>query len=182
MIRQLFYIVIIAAGLFAGISGRAFASGAHVEGSSMEPTLHDGQYVMLDKTTYSLLHGPHYGDIIVFRPPIPSVHDYIKRVIGTPGDSVEIRASVLYINDQPVNQDYLKGTATNGNYPRTVVPDDQYFVLGDNRNNSSDSRIWGFVPRDHIEGKVMFVYWPVGSDRDLHLGAFGVSVDLPVPF
>ena len=90
------------------------------------------------------------------------------------------RRTELRVASEPLPA--VVGTATNGNYPRTVVPDDQYFVLGDNRNNSSDSRIWGFVPRDHIEGKVMFVYWPVGSDRDLHLGAFGVSVDLPVPF
>jgi len=167
---------------FFAYSGHAMASGAHVDGSSMEPTLHNGQFVMLDKTTYSVLRDPHYGDVIVFRPPVPSTEDYVKRVIGTPGDSVELRDGVLYVNGVAVNQDYLHGIITRGNYPRTVVPADSYFVLGDNRNNSSDSRVWGFVPKDHIVGKVMFVYWPIHAGRHIHLHAFGVSADLPLPF
>ncbi len=182
MVRSIASILFMVAALLFAFSGRALASGAHVEGSSMEPTLHDGQYVMLDKTTYSILHGPRDGDIIVFRPPIPSEHDFVKRVIGTPGDTIEIRDGQLLLNGQPVNEDYLHGIVMHGDYPRTVVPADDYFVMGDNRNNSSDSRTWGFVPRDNIVGKVMFVYWPISSSKGAHLHLFGVSVSIPVPF
>jgi signal peptidase I len=159
------------------------AEGAHVDGSSMEPTFHDGQYVMLDKTVYLLSGGPHRGDVIVFKYPLDTSRDFIKRVIGVPGDSVEVRNGVLLVNDKPVQEDYLPtDLTTTGNYPRTLVPAYDYFVMGDNRNNSSDSRFWGFVPRDNIVGKEVFSYWPLGgSDHSLDFEVLGKDVSIPLP-
>jgi signal peptidase I len=175
-------VAIVALVLLVALGQRAVAEGAYVDGSSMEPTFHNGQYVMLDKTVYLLSGGPHRGDVIVFRYPLDPSRDFIKRVIGVPGDSVEMRNGVLLINDKPVPEDYLPSDIVTNNFARVQVPAYDYFVLGDNRGNSSDSRVWGFVPRDNIIGKEVFSYWPLGGDdHRLDFEVLGRGVSIPLP-
>ena len=129
-----------------------------VHGQSMEPSLHDGQYLIASKVTY-WLHPPERGDIVVLLPPTgQSSIPYIKRVIGLPGDKVEIREGRVWVNGIALNEPYISGPPS---YQESqVVKEGNYFVLGDNRNNSSDSHAWGLLPVDHIIGKAIFCYWP----------------------
>lgn len=129
-----------------------------IEGSSMMPTMQEGEYVLINKLAY-YLEDPKRGDIIVLHYPRDPSRDFIKRVIGVPGDTVDIENGQVTVNGQIIDEPYINSAPSyNGNW---TVPDDQYFVLGDNRNNSSDSHTWGFLPRDHIVGKGWVVYWPV---------------------
>lgn len=139
---------------------RLVVQNFRIEGYSMEPNLHQGQYLIVNKAVYRWLHPPERGDIIVFEYPRAPDRDFIKRVIGLPGEKVEIRNGVVYINDKPLPEPYLKNNRGHGNFPPTVLGPDQYFVLGDNRDNSSDSRMWGPLPRDRIIGKAWISYWP----------------------
>lgn len=127
-----------------------------IEGSSMEPNLHDGEYVIIDKVSY-MLHGPERGDVIVFAR--PGERDYIKRVIGLPGDTVEIRSGQVYVNGIALEEPYINQPVRQDVAARQVEAG-RYFVLGDNRNNSSDSRVIGTVPAADIVGRAWFVYWP----------------------
>lgn len=127
-----------------------------IDGSSMEPTLHDGEYVIINRIVYKL-HPPERGDVIVFRR--DGRRDYIKRVMGLPGETLEIRQGQVFVNGQPIPESYLKERGAYSMEPRTIGPD-EYFVLGDNRNNSSDSHNWGTVPFGAIDGKAWVVYWP----------------------
>jgi signal peptidase I len=124
-----------------------------VEGSSMEPTLHHGQRIIVDKFTYGWLHPPRRGDIIVLRDPHTLGREVIKRVIGLPGERVEINQGQLYINSQPLNDTYITSPSAHTWGPNTVLPG-HYFVLGDNRDYSKDSLTWGWLPGKHIIGKV----------------------------
>jgi signal peptidase I len=184
---------------------RTMAQNFKVEGSSMEPGLHDGQYLLVNKAIYFqvnlitigkflpfihvgdnpqhyLFHGPQRGDVIVFRYPADPSRDFIKRVIGIPGDTVEIVHGTLTVNGKPVKEDYIAQGVFDMTTEKKVVPDGQYFVLGDNRNNSSDSRAWGFVPAENIIGQAMFSYWPLDNlggvgNRHLSLGV----IEVPIP-
>jgi len=129
-----------------------------VHGQSMEPSLHDGQYLIASKVVY-WLHPPERGDVIVLDPPGgQSAVPYIKRVIGLPGDIVEVREQRVWVNGVALNEPYIYAPPNyTGNW---VLGKDQYFVLGDNRNNSSDSHAWGLLPRELILGKAIFSYWP----------------------
>jgi len=129
-----------------------------VQGHSMEPNIHDGQFLIVSKLVYRL-HPPQRGDIIVFRAPLPRKVDYIKRVIGLPGETVEIRDGKVYIDDQPLVEPYILYPAVRSWGP-VCLGEDQFIVLGDNRRNSSDSRNWGPLPRKNIIGKALFCYWP----------------------
>lgn len=127
-----------------------------IDGSSMNPTLIDGEYLIINNVTY-LLDEPQRGEIIVFEHPRNDLN-LIKRVIGLPGDHVEINSGTVWVNDTPLSEPYI---AAPPNYSGSWdVPEGQFFVLGDNRNNSSDSHSWGYLPRDNILGKAAFVYWP----------------------
>ncbi len=142
----------------------------NVDGHSMEPNLHDRELILVDKWTY-LFHAPTRGDVIVFiAPPQPSDF-YVKRIIGLPGDVITINNGVPMVNGVSLKEFYVNPTsmgATLGDQPynKTIVPPDDYFVLGDNRVGSSDSRTWGFVPRKNIMGRATLVYWPLGQDND----------------
>jgi signal peptidase I len=159
---------------------RAVVQNFKVEGASMEPTLHSGQYLLINKVGYAradgtplttvvkqdpsigssyLFGGPSRGDIIVFRSPVQPDKDFIKRVIGVPGDTVEVRGGQVLVNDQPIEEPYIRDRSP---YlvPRQVVPPGHYYVLGDNRPNSSDSHVWGLVPADNIIGRAWVSYWP----------------------
>ena len=132
-----------------------------VDGSSMVPTLHDGERLMVDKLTYRF-RAPQRGEIVVFRYPLNPREHYIKRIVGVPGDVVEVRDGRVYVNGTPLDEPYLDAP-TLGYFAPVRVPPDHYFVLGDNRNNSEDSRDpkVGFVPRELIEGRAVWRYWPL---------------------
>jgi signal peptidase I len=129
-----------------------------VQSISMEPTLHEGQYLIVSKVAY-WLHPPNRGDIVVLDPPngqgsIP----YIKRIIGLPNEHIEIRDGRVWVNGVALNEPYISGPPM---YREDIIlGESEYLVLGDNRNNSSDSHVWGTLPRDKIIGKTIFRYWP----------------------
>lgn len=127
-----------------------------IDGSSMRPTLHDSEYLIINNVTY-YMDEPERGDVIVFRHPRNDLN-LIKRVIGEPGDHVEIRSGTVWVNGEALNEPYI---AEPPNYTGSWdVPEGEYFVLGDNRNNSSDSHSWGFLPMENVLGKAMLIYWP----------------------
>jgi len=158
------------------------AQATQVPTPSMVPTIFVGDHFFLDKIAFpgnfpAAVRGwlPRRqisrGDIIAFRPP-PSVGistPFVKRVIGIPGDKVEVKNKVVYLNDKATDEPYkihissINGFNQGDNYGPTIVPPDQFFVMGDNRDNSNDSRFWGFVDRDNIIGKPLFVYWSYES-------------------
>ena len=134
-----------------------------VNGDSMLPTLHHGERLLVDKISYRFV-GPSRGEIIVFKNPSDTSEQFIKRVIGLPGDKVAIIQGVVYVNDQPIMEDYTLAPARIGFSPQ-IVPEGTYFVLGDNRNNSEDSRFSrvGFLPRELIVGRAVWRYWPLNK-------------------
>jgi signal peptidase I len=129
-----------------------------VQSISMQPTLYEQDFVLVNKLAYTLGELQR-RDVVVFLPPIEAEKEpYIKRVIGLPGDTVQVTNGVVYINDIPQQEAYK---AAPPSYQGVwTVPQGMVFVLGDNRNNSSDSHLWGMVPVDNIIGKAVVVYWP----------------------
>ena len=171
-LREILETVGLAVLLFLVIN--IISARVRVDGISMRPTLDDGEFVLINRLAYKL--GDYQrGDIIVFRPPmyppqgflrqllgLPNISDHyeddIKRIVGLPGDRVRIAQGEVYINDMQLLEPYI---AAPPNYPgEWTVPDGNLFVLGDNRNNSSDLHAWGFLPVENILGKAMLVYWP----------------------
>ena len=131
----------------------------HVEGPSMLPGLHTDEYVLVNKVSY-LFHAPERGDVIVFHYPRDTTQDYIKRVIGLPGDTVKVDATHVWVDGILLNEPYISA-AFNPVPPQSwKIPPGQYFVMGDNRPVSDDSRYWGDVPQDYIVGKALLVFWP----------------------
>jgi len=126
---------------------------------SMEPTLYEGQYLLISKQTHKIWPLKR-GDIVVFRFPRNPTKNYIKRLIGLPGENVELRSSQLYINGELIPEPWLI-KSMRGYSGQWQLGEDEYFVMGDNRNNSSDSRAWGAISSQHIIGKALFCYWPV---------------------
>jgi len=132
-----------------------------VEGTSMQPRLVDQERIFVNRFIYRFADIQR-GDVVVFWYPRDPAKSFIKRVVGVPGDTVEIRRGAVSVNGSEIREPYLKSEyRDHESYRRTVVPPDHYFVLGDHRNSSNDSRNWGFVPRDLIYGKAIFSYWPV---------------------
>lgn len=135
----------------------SFVGRYRIDGSSMNPTLQNGQYLIINNFSY-YLNEPDRGDIIVFLHPNSDLN-LIKRVVGLPGDHVEIRERTVSVNGVQLNEPYIQAEPTyTGDW---VVPEDEFFVLGDNRNSSSDSHSWGFLPEENIIGKAVIVYWPI---------------------
>lgn len=143
--------------IFAAV--RLMVQNFRIEGNSMEPNLHNGQYLIIEKVSYRFSN-PKRGDVVVFHYPSNPKRDFIKRIVGLPGEIVEVRRNQVFINGKPLVEPYkpLQGSY---NWGPAVVGDDEYFVLGDNRNNSSDSHSWGMLPRSLIVGKAWFCYWPL---------------------
>ena len=163
----------------------------------MEPSLHDGQYLLVNKALFFqinlqslskfipfidpgaeprrfLFRAPQRGDVVVFRFPRDPERDFIKRIIAVPGDTVEVVEGVVSVNGAQLTEQYVANPA-HYDFERQVVPEKSYFVLGDNRNNSFDSHAWGFLPEENIIGQAMFSYWPLSelggvSNRSLDLG------------
>lgn len=141
------------------------AQAFQVEQYSMEPTLLPHDRVLVNKLLYRV-RAPQRGDIIVLRYPRDPGRNYIKRIVGLPGDNVHIRDGHLRINDRPVQELYIND-APSGDYGPEKVPADSFFVLGDNRNNSEDSRAFGFLKRDLVVGQAVLIYWPLERVRVL---------------
>ncbi|MEO7019979.1 MAG: signal peptidase I [Ktedonobacteraceae bacterium] len=142
----------------------------NIDGTSMEPNLHNSELVLVDKLTY-LFHPPIRGDIVVFAAPPEPTQDYVKRVIGLPGDTITVQGTTIIVDGVTLHEGYI-AAQNQGTPPGTrtitnlVVPANDYFVLGDNRAVSSDSRIWGFVPVRNIIGRAALVYWPLGKSNN----------------
>ncbi len=129
-----------------------------VENISMQPTLQSGEFILVNKLAYKLSDVSR-GDIVIFHFPQDPREDYIKRVIGIPGDTITIQNSRVMVNNHPLTEPYI---AAEPQYSGSwTVPPDEIFVLGDNRNQSSDSHSWGFVPYENLVGKALVVYWPI---------------------
>lgn len=136
-----------------------------VENISMEPTLQPGEFILVNRLAYRLGE-VHRGDIVIFHYPANPNEDYIKRIIGIPGDTVEVRGGRVYVNDQEVSEDYIaQAPFYTGKW---IVPEASLFVLGDNRNSSSDSHAWGFVPYKNLVGRALVVYWPFDQAKILN--------------
>jgi signal peptidase I len=188
--RELLETVVLALLIFFAV--KAVVQNFRVEGASMEPSLNNEQYLLVNKAIYfkvnldrvhdflpfvpggdgrdrHLFRAPKRGDVVVFRFPLDTSRDFIKRVIGVPGDTVEVRDGTVFINGNPLQEDYVQATA-NYTYGPKTVPEGHYFVLGDNRRNSFDSHAWGsncsaqqqcdFVPEENIIGQAWISYWP----------------------
>lgn len=134
-----------------------------VNGDSMLPTLQHGERLLVDKISYRFIE-PSRGEIIVFKNPSNTSEQFVKRIIGVPGDEIAIVQGVVYINDHPLEENYTLAPARIG-FSSQIVPEDTYFVLGDNRNNSEDSRFRrvGFLPQDLIIGRAVWRYWPLNQ-------------------
>lgn len=130
-----------------------------IPSGSMIPTLLPGDRVLVCKFWY-YVQKPEREDIFVFKYPVDPKRDFVKRIIGLPGDTVEIRQGTVYINGEPLKDSYVKFKDAY-NMQKVTVPSDSYFAMGDNRPNSQDSRFWGFVPEKNIRGPVFFRYWPL---------------------
>ncbi len=131
-----------------------------VEGQSMEPNLHTDQRLVVEKVSYRF-HGPQRFDVVVLKLPSQGEDLLIKRVIGLPGETVEIEDGRVYINDEPLNEPFVSQDTRAGRHGRVTVPPLHVFVLGDNRNSSNDSRNFGPVPIENIVGKAWVSYWPL---------------------
>lgn len=169
-----------------------------IPSGSMEPTLQIGDHILVNKFIYGVklpylrttiipLGEPDRGDIIVFEYPKDPDKDYIKRVIGVPGDTVNIRKKEVYVNGRPLNHDFGVHTDSNvippqvnerDNFGPVTVPPKAYFVMGDNRDNSYDSRFWGFVDESAIKGEAFIIYWSWDrEDFDVRWGRIGTLLE-----
>jgi signal peptidase I len=155
LLREIIETVLLTVIIYLSVN---FATGRfRIEGSSMEPSMHPNQYVLVDKVSYKL-GNPKRGDVVVFNYPLATERDFIKRVIGLPGETVTIQGGVVSINGQPLQEPYISQAPDYEN-SWTLGPD-QFFVLGDNRNSSLDSHSWGPLDRHYLIGRAVFVYWP----------------------
>ncbi len=171
--------------LIVVVAFKAVAQNYRVEGSSMDPSLTSGEYLLVNKAAYlrlnlsaihrvlpfvaarpqplrHLFHGPRRGDVVVFRFPEDPQRNFIKRIIGVPGDTVQVQNGTVYVNGQAEPDGFTEGP-TRYQYGPVTVPAGQYFVLGDNRNNSYDSHVWGMVPAGNIVGQAWSTYWPLSK-------------------
>lgn len=152
---ELLQTVLIAGLLFLAVN--LITARIRVEGNSMEPSLHDGEFVVVSRLSYRWGE-PQRGDIVVFHFPLDPGRRFIKRVIGEQGDIVQIRSGDVFVNGEQLNEPYIAASPHYSGEWR--IGEGQVFVLGDNRNNSSDSQNWGMLPSDQIIGKAVLVYWP----------------------
>ncbi len=181
--REVLETVLLTIMIFFLVKG--LVANFRIQGSSMEPSFHTNQLVLVNKASYFhfdvsswarlipgvqpsqnnnvwIFGGPKRGDVVIFEPPDVLDEDYIKRVIGLPGDKVEVKGGKVYVNDLALDELYIR-EAPYSPYSATVVPANNLFVMGDNRNASRDSRSFGMLPVDKIVGKAMIVYWPFGD-------------------
>ncbi len=155
LLREIIETILLTVIIYLSVN---FATGRfRIEGSSMEPSLHPNQYVLVDKLSYRI-GTPKRGDVVVFNYPLATERDFIKRVIGLPGETVAIKGGVVTINGEPLQEPYISQPP---DYENTWhLGPNEYFVLGDNRNSSLDSHSWGPLDRHYLIGRAVFVYWP----------------------
>ncbi len=157
-----------------------------IDGHSMESTLHNNELVLVDKWTYHF-HAPQRGDVIVFDAPPQPGTDYIKRIIAIPGDVITVNNGAPTVDGVTLKEFYVSpsmmgATFTDKVINHLVVPPGEYFVMGDNRSGSFDSRSWGFLPANKIVGRAAFVYWPLGQNNyGLLPNAATVFASIPPP-
>ena len=168
LVREVIETVVLTLLMFLVI--RLAVQNFNIEGMSMEPSLHDRELILVDKWTY-LFHAPARGDVVVFVAPPHPDQDYIKRIIAIPGDTLTIRDTTVIVDGVTLNEIYVDShrqgnVYTNKNISNMVIPPNEYFVLGDNRIGSSDSRDWGLLPRSNIIGRAALVYWPLGEGNN----------------
>jgi signal peptidase I len=165
LIREIIETVVLTALMFVVIN--LAVQNYDVDGPSMEPSLHNQERIMVDKVSYHF-RSPSRGDVIVFiAPPDPSLN-YVKRIIALPGDRLTIQGTKVQVNGVTLSETYVAPEDQGNPYAPIVnqpVPAGDYFVMGDDRKNSSDSRDWGFVPRQNIVGRAALVYWPLGQSN-----------------
>jgi signal peptidase I len=154
LLREVVETALLTAIIFLAVN--ALIGRFRIESVSMQPNLYEGEYVIVDKVSYAL-GSPQRGDIIVFEK--TKQPDLIKRVIGLPGDTVEVRNAQVFVNGIALNEPYVANPPNYAFGPVQVEPG-RYFVMGDNRSNSSDSHVWGTIPRETIVGRAWIIYWP----------------------
>jgi signal peptidase I len=158
LLRELIETVLIAVIIFLLL--QIVVKNFRVTGESMQPSFVDGQFLLVDKISYRFVQ-PKRGDVVVFRYPRDPGEDFIKRIVGLPGETVRIAEGNVYIDGDLLLEPYLQGQSTlNYRSLETALGEDEFFVLGDNRRYSSDSRTWGPVARRDIVGRAWFSYWP----------------------
>ena len=158
ILREVGITILIAIAIFALL--RLTVQGYRVQYSCMLPNIEEGEWLMVSKASY-FFSDPERGDIVVFKPPeeLHSRYPFIKRVIGLPGDIVEVKDNKIFINGIPLEEGYIM-EPPHYTMPPQKIPPNEYFVLGDNRNNANDSHCWGTIARDTIIGKAWLIYWP----------------------
>ncbi len=162
------WIVSIAAAIAVALLIRTFIVELYVvDGPSMRPTLQHEERLVVNKFIY-YVRDPKKGEVVIFRYPRDPSRDFIKRVIATAGDTIEIKDGRVYVNDQLLREDYIL-EKTRTEYPKVTIPEGTIFVMGDNRNNSEDSRFpdVGFVPLNLVKGEAVLVFWPVDELKTL---------------
>ncbi len=188
-LREIIEVAILALAVFWVV--QSAVQNFQVEGASMSPTLHNADLVLVNKLAYQRLNlgpfdtlvpgkdngeflfgGPERGDVVVFRSPFDAARDFVKRVVGIPGDVVEVRDGRILVNGQPLEETSYISAPPNYTQGPQVVPPEHYFVLGDNRNASQDSHVFGAIHEDLLVGKVVFRWFPLdaiggGGSRDL---------------
>jgi signal peptidase I len=160
-------VVLIAIALLLAFIIRTFiAEPRYIPSASMVPTLLKDDRLVIEKVSY-YFHSPDFGDIVVFNPPVelqsrgyPKDQAFIKRIIGRPGDNIKITEGKVYLNGEPLEEKYI-AEPPESPMKEVKVPTGEYFVMGDNRNDSNDSRYWGFLPKQNIIGRAVFRFWPL---------------------
>lgn len=158
VIREMLESVVIAV-LLAAVIRLFILEPFFIPSGSMEPNLMVGDRIIVSKVTY-YIKDPAPGDIVVFKFPLDPSRNFVKRLIAKGGDTVEIKNSILYVNNKAVAEGYLPTGLLFQDFGPQQVPQNHYFMLGDNRNNSDDSRVWGFLNEELIVGKAEVIYWP----------------------
>jgi signal peptidase I len=180
-IREYFESIVITA-IIALFATTFVVQAFKIPTGSMETNLLIGDHLLVNKYVYGINSGfvgkllpykaPKRGDVIVFKYPNNPEVAYVKRLIGMPGDKIEMIGRTVYVNGQALKEDYTRYIDPGSVYAHFgpyQVPDSQYFAMGDNRDNSQDSRYWGFVPRDYLLGKALVIYWSFETPRDEYL-------------
>jgi signal peptidase I len=168
LVREVIETIVLTILMFLVI--RLAVQNFNIEGMSMEPSLHDRELILVDKWTY-LFHAPARGDVVVFVAPPHPDQDYIKRIVAVPGDTLTIRDTTVIVDGVTLKETYVDPHRQGNVYTyktisNMVIPPNEYFVLGDNRIGSSDSRDWGLLPRSNIIGRAALVYWPLGEGNN----------------
>lgn len=151
-----------------------------IKGNSMDPNFHNGQFLLTDKVTYRFGE-PQRGDVVVFKAPPDDAQEFIKRIIGLPGDTVKVEGGRVYLNDALLDELYLEDSVLTrpGNFSQEgqtiTVPESKYYVMGDNRNHSFDSRNFGPVDKSKITGRAWLLYWPLNEAGIIKQGEYSTQ-------